>query len=138
MREKEKFFGKRRDGDWEKGKGELKEKPKMEKATAISFSKALEEFGKGELVTSKIGEKGNEIYFEFKGGGKEIFEKAEKIFKQYSQAEGIDKILKENFGIELDGDKKCFRVIFRIPKERPELKEEAKRVLQMIKQELII
>lgn len=137
MREREKFFGffknggNGKDGENENKKFSIGEK--LEKA----FKESLKEFSAGDLIIGEIKEGANEVYFEFKGGGGEIFEKVKKIYENYTSAEGISPELKENFGIELDGDKKCFRVTFSVPERKENLKKEAREILELIKFEIL-
>jgi len=62
------------------------------------------------------------------------------LYKEITRDINIPYTLRNNFGIELDGDKKCFRAIFRIPKEIEnfeELKKKSNEILVKIKDKLL-
>jgi hypothetical protein len=108
-----------------------------------SLAKSLEDFVKGNLNIDNIGEISTEneikICFSFKGGGKEIFEKVNDIYQKITSDPKIPEILKENFSIELDGNRKCFVAGLHIDKNHPNfetLKETAKQILEEIKEKL--
>jgi len=79
------------------------------------------------------------ICFSFKGGWHQTLKDINNIYQKIKSNNKISEILRENFGIELDGDRKCFVVGFRIDKNLPNfetLKEEARQILEEIKEKL--
>lgn len=80
------------------------------------------------------------VYFSFKGGGLNCLNRNQKLIESISNDQNIPEILRSNFGIELNGDKKCFDVCFYLDKGNPDLenfKEKAKEILNKIKREII-
>jgi hypothetical protein len=117
-------------------------KPKI-KSIDEALTKSLEYFVEGNLNIENIEEISIEnetrIYFSFNGGGKEIFKKVNNIYQEIKSDPEIPEILRENFGIELDGDKKCFVASFRINENNPDfetLKEKARQELEKTKEKL--
>jgi len=117
--------------------------PKNKKGIESALRESLEYFSEGNLNIGSIEKisSGNEIKicFSFKGGGKIIFEKVNNIYHEITSDPNIPEILKENFSIELDGDRKCFVTGFYIDKNNPDfetLKEKARQILEGIKEKL--
>jgi len=109
------------------------------------YRDTLKEFIEGEIqfisdIDSKEIDDEIEIFFEFKGGGEEMLHIIDSLYKEITRDINIPYTLRNNFGIELDGDKKCFRAIFRIPKEIEnfeELKKKSNEILVKIKDKLL-
>lgn len=109
-----------------------------------ALAKSLENFVEGDLNIENIEEISIEnetkIYFSFNGGGKEIFKKVNDIYQEIKNDPNIPEILKETFGIELDGDRECFVAGFHIDQNNPDfeiLKEKARQELEKTKEKLL-
>jgi len=117
--------------------------PKI-KSIDEALAKSLENFVEGNLNIENIEEISIEnetkIYFSFKGGGKVTFEKVDGIYQEIKSDPDISEILRENFSIELDGDRKYFIAGFSIDKNNPDfetLTEKARQILEEIKEKLL-
>jgi len=118
--------------------------PKNKKGIERALRESFKDFVEGNLNIGNIEEISSEneikIFFSFKGGGERIFEKINSIYQEITSDPNIPEILKNNFGIELDGNRKCFIVSFLIDKNHPDfktLKEKAKQILEEIKERLL-
>lgn len=122
-------------------KGELNS---LKDITEEIYRETLDDFTKGEITLLKdiTEEEINDeirIYFCFRGGGQEIFKKNQELYDFIINNHSISEELRNNFSIELDGNRKQFIVYFYLNKNNlnlKELKNKAKDILAKIKEEL--